>query len=220
MAKNNPKKTTFANAGFDSAVVFHYADNHYPVVVENLNGITLRSFNHEKIKIIIVGTFTPFEGRQRCMFYSSDANNLYEFIDDELPGLKELLDKEESGGPAEKRIIELLESKGIAFLDVIAYAAYDNEKKFDSAADSDIGCFCLDRDSFKHFLGKGIRFIANSRAAQTGFQRIVSYLGFKDTCVYCPQTVRGRKPANCSTPKTKENLKLYWRNLLYGEKHT
>lgn len=220
MGRKGKKCVTFSNAGFDASEVERFAKEsvHQTKPANNLNWITLKCFNQEKITTIIVGTFTPFDAREnRCMFYSSDANNMYEYIDDELPKLKKLLAAEETKANARERIINILESKGIAFLDVVGMVS-DGENP--CAADSSLGFFCLDKESFAPFLGKGIRFIVNSRTAETGFLRIARALGIEETCTYCPQTLRGKKAKDCSEPKTKENLKLRWRTLLYGEKHS
>jgi len=154
---------------------------------------TAENFNHlyddykintDKVTKIIVGTFTPWLGRKRGFFYSSDkegyTNPTFGYVDaylnngGHLQTLKEKLIKSPQNPDILKQIINYLVSNNIIFLDVIKCIS-DKEEK--SAADSDIKYFCLDADSFKKYLNREIVFFPNSRDAEWSLKQIFKYWG-------------------------------------------
>ena len=141
----------------------------------------VESFNQETTldddtKLLIVGTLTPPEGKDKY-FYSSEDNKIYGYIDEALSlcndySLKNLRDSFYHDGSnkdaIKEEIMNHLKENNIAFLDVIKYA----KRKKDSPGDKDIIVAELDYGAFKDL--KNVKtIIVNSRAAENAFDKII-----------------------------------------------
>lgn len=154
-----------------------------------------QSFNRnnaidENTKVIIVGTLTPYKGRQSGYFYSAPSNPTYGILDSyfgcnvfsklkggliEIPKDKTLIDN----------IKKELKNHHIAFLDVVKEAISPKT----SPADDDIHSLILDYDSFKN-INKDIVFICNSRAAEYALCKIQKNNKTTNKSLYAPQIAR------------------------------
>ena len=156
-------------------------------------------------KIIIVGTFTPKEGRNNGFFYSSNKNKMFEYINNARnTNLKK------PKGRNNKTIVQdlsFLQQERIMFLDVVEYN-YDSQNL--SAKDDDICFDSLDYKAFKNYLNKDILFICNSHNAYKSFLKILDKYNiknaFKGQYVYVPQIYR-RSPI-CLQQQWKDALDL------------
>ena len=159
-------------------------------IVDSLNDYEYaESFNLETTleddtKLLIVGTLTPPEGRNKY-FYSTNCNKIYGLIDRALNNggkLEELKDKFYCCSSNKKEVREeikeyLIENK-IAFLDVIKKAI---RNKY-SSDDEEIIVSELDYDAFKD-LKNVKKIIVNSRAAEDALKRIFNK-NFGDPEIY------------------------------------
>lgn len=177
----------------------------------NFNHLSLNFWNkkNKHPKIIIIGTFTPYDGRKKEFFYSSKKNNQLFFIDEKLLILKNKLQENSKNNLINdaviNEILEQLYQKGIMLLDIIKASI---DKTITSASDTDIAEFCLAKEDFKHYIyNENVNFIFNSRNSEYAFKLIFDDIDYiKDTrFFYLPQISRRIK---------KETLKNKWRDLL------
>ena len=130
-----------------------------------------RSFNYKvkdkdlkNVKVIIVGTISPYKAIKNGYFYTTDRNQMLKIIDEYFGS--NLSQLKNNPGQLHKEIIE----KRIAFLDVIHYAAIFPQE---SCADDDIAIFSLDYDKFKKLNNRNdIVYLFNSRNAEEAFKVI------------------------------------------------
>jgi len=166
------------------------------------------NFNHPEIdeitKVIIVGTFTPKNGRDNGYFYSSKRNEMYKILDNffyEVRNIKtkfsEIKNEIVNSPKNINKINELkneLKKYNIALLDVIDLAVSPD----DSASDDDIEMFNLDYDTFNKYSRTKAVFICNSRNAESAFDFIVKHNNAIVTKDYAPQiwrTTRAKRQA-------------------------
>lgn len=153
--------------------------------------------NHSKIdntiKAIIVGTYTPFKGRENGYFYSSPTNSMYEILDtyfgnSQFVKLKQELPKKPKDNAIINSIKDELYKNHIALLDVVDCAVSSKV----SASDDSISCFNLDYDSFKS-IPDDVVFICNSRNAESALKQIVKVNKLKNRIEYSPQILWKKK---------------------------
>lgn len=136
-------------------------------------------------KVIIVGTFTPYDGRQNGFFYSSNNNHQMEFINKELGELKQKLVENPNNEQKIKNILNKLKSLKIMFLDTV-YCNYDANQR--SAKDDLIVFDTLDNKAFEPYIKKDIRFICNSHNAELAFLKICEkFNSYPKEIIYVPQ---------------------------------
>ena len=157
------------------------------------NGGPFHSFNkdyhlvNDSTKVIIVGTITSPQGRgiNKDFYYMSPYNPMYRIIDTYYKSINKpsnFVTNKKAGNI--KAIINELNEKGIAFLDVIESCA--NPKN--SSLDNDLEDIKLDYEAFIG-INENIVMIANSKNAygallkikeKNGFTNIVKYVyGFR-----------------------------------------
>lgn len=157
--------------------------------VQLLNNYELtRSFNNESIvnkntKLIIVGTFTPPEGRKNGYFYSAGKNGVYKLLDNYFASKnskfvelkKDLINEKSNKTLCVKNIKNELQKFNIAFLDVIDFAIAPTQ----SCKDDDIKVFNLDYNSFKKKLDNmsDFNFVCTSKNAVMGLLCILEKFG-------------------------------------------
>ena len=143
--------------------------------LEVVSSCNLKNCVDENTRLIIVGTITPPEGAG--YFYTSPYNKIYGYIDaalnTDLKAKKKIL-HETKDLSVINEIIDILKSKGIAFLDVFDSVI----RKQKSPYDDDIKYYTLDIDSFKKNINA--KFICNSRLAEKCFLEICETLGISD----------------------------------------
>ena len=147
-----------------------------------------KSFNNdyrlvrEDTKVIIVGTITSPQGRgaNKDFYYMSPYNPMYRIIDNYFASIGKpsdfVINKKEGNI---KAIINELNKKGIAFLDVVESCS--NPKN--SSLDNDLEDIKLDYDSFKD-INENIVMIANSKNAYQALLRIKEENGFNNEVKY------------------------------------
>ena len=139
---------------------------------EAVRSCNSRNCVDENTRLIIVGTITPPEGAG--YFYTSPYNKIYGYIDaaldTDLKAKKKIL-HETKDLSVINEIIDILKSKGIAFLDVFDSVI----RKQNSPYDDDIKYYTLDIDSFKKNINA--KFVCNSRLAEKCFLEICETLG-------------------------------------------
>lgn len=172
------------------------------------------NYNHPEInedtKVIIVGTFTPKNGRDNGYFYSSKRNEMYKILDtffNEVKNIKtnfsEIKNQIVLSPKNENKINELklqLKKYNIALLDVIDLAVSPD----DSASDDDIEMFNLDYNTFKKYNNSKAVFICNSRNAESALNYIIQKNNSNIKTDYAPQIWR--------TSRQKRQLK--WNEVL------
>ena len=137
------------------------------------NGGPFQSFNKDyrlvnnATRVIIVGTITSPQGRgpNKNFYYMSPYNPMYRILDTYFKTTSFVKNKKEGNI---KGIINELNEKGIAFLDVVDSCS--NPKN--SSLDNDLEDIELDYESFKE-IDKSVMLIANSKNAYNALLRIV-----------------------------------------------
>lgn len=157
-----------------------------------------QSFNHNNAidgntKVIIIGTLTPYKGRQSGYFYSAPSNPTFGILDsyfgcNTFSKLKSKLSKLKQNKTVIEDIKEALKKYHIAFLDVVKEAI----SPISSPADNAIKELILDYDSFKN-INKDVVFICNSRAAEYALCKIQKKNNTTNTILYAPQIARIKK---------------------------
>ena len=151
------------------------------------------NWKDDRVVYIIIGTLTPYDGRENGYFYASQGGNAQiRIIDKAIPncGIKKLYEDLQKD-PKNDNIIESIKNKlselGIAFLDVI-YKAYSPNRP-GMASDALIGDFLLDIKTFKKVFNSNRNFvyICNSKKAQEAFNYICSILGEVKPSKFCSQ---------------------------------
>ena len=162
-------------------------DNELPAV-DNFNSIYHEDKYKEYIfdpKVIIVGTFTPYDGRQNGFFYSSNNNHQMKFIDEDLGKLKQGLVADHKNEQIIKKILDKLKNLKIMFLDTV-YCNYDANQR--SAKDDLIVFDTLDDVPFEPYIKNDIRFICNSHNAVSAFLKICEkFNSYPKEIIYVPQ---------------------------------
>ena len=144
---------------------------------------SFKSFNsdyhlvNKTTKVIIVGTITSPQGRglNKDFYYMSPYNPMYRIIDAYFKSIghpSNFVINKKAGNI--KAIIDELNEKGIAFLDVIECCA--NPKN--SSLDDDLEDIRLDYDAFKD-IDEHIVMIANSKNAYNALLMIKEKKSFK-----------------------------------------
>lgn len=147
----------------------------------NFNNIYGKNRISKIPEIIIVGTFTPKEGRDNGFFYSSKKNKMFDYINNARN--INLLKPKGKNAKVIANNISLLQQENIMFLDVVEYN-YDSQNS--SAKDDDINFNSLDYNAFVNYLNKDILFICNSHNAYQSFEKIIEeYKRRKNTNVVC-----------------------------------
>lgn len=153
-----------------------YKDYSRKDVINALKEISIvRSFNNKndfelinkKIKVVIVGTLTPEEGRKRGYFYTANKTKMYDILDSYF-GNTNFTDYKHDFIDY-KKLQEQIYSKGIAFMDIVDTAIV---APANSSEDADISYFNLDYSSFKKIKNDSIVFICNSKNSEAGFKEI------------------------------------------------
>lgn len=153
-------------------------------IQKDSKGGTYHSFNkdyhlvNKTTKVIIVGTITSPQGRgsNKDFYYMSPYNPMYRIIDTYF-GSSNLVSNKKAGNIS--AIIDELQEKGIAFLDVIESCS--NPKN--SSLDDDLEDIKLDYDAFK-YIDENIIMIANSKNAYGGLLRIKEHNHLKNIIKY------------------------------------
>ncbi len=152
------------------------------------NGGPFHSFNktyylvNKTTKVIIVGTITSPQGRgtNKDFYYMSPYNPMYRIIDAYFKSIGEsshFVANKKAGNIA--AIIDELNEKGIAFIDVIE-SCYNSKN---SSLDNDLEDIKLDYEAFKN-IGEKIVMIANSKNAYQALLRIKEKNGFTNIVKY------------------------------------
>ena len=133
-------------------------------------------------KVIIVGTITSPQGRgtNKDFYYMSPYNPMYRIIDAYYKSIgkpSNLVTNKKSGNII--AIIDELNEKGIAFIDVIESCS--NPKN--SSLDNDLEDIKLDYESFK-YIDEKIVMIANSMNAYQALLKIKEKNGFTNIVKY------------------------------------
>lgn len=171
-----------------------------------------KSFNYDttyekgKTKFLIVGTYTPKDGRDVGYFYCSKDNPQYELIDLGFDDGKSLAKKK----GFVNQIKNILISRGIALLDVVKTAI----SRDDSASDEDILFYSLDYDAFQKIDFSGVKIVANSGNAEFRLRQILIKIGNQEIAErinLIPQRPRGRRKKG-ESPLNKRILKQQWLN--------
>lgn len=147
-------------------------------------GGSFHSFNkdyrlaNKNTKVIIVGTITSPQGRgiNKDFYYMSPYNPMYRILDSYFKTTSFVKYKKEGNI---KGIINELNEKGIAFLDVIGSCS----NKKNSSLDDDLEDIKLDYDSFKG-IDEHIVLIANSKNAYGALLKIVGRNHLKNEIKY------------------------------------
>lgn len=147
-----------------------------------------KSFNsdyhlvREDTKVIIVGTITSPQGRgiNKDFYYMSPYNPMYRIIDNYYKSINKpssfVINKKEDNITA---IINELNEKGIAFIDVVESCS--NPKN--SSLDNDLEDIKLDYEAFKS-INENIVMLANSKNAYQALLRIKEKNGFLNEVKY------------------------------------
>ena len=149
---------------------------------------SFKSFNsdyhlvNKTTKVIIVGTITSPQGRgfNKDFYYMSSYNPIYRIIDTYFKSVDKssnFVINKKAGNI--KAIIDELNEKGIAFLDVIECCT--NPKN--SSLDDDLEDIKLDYEAFKD-IDENIVMIANSKNAYNALLRIKEKNGFSNNVKY------------------------------------
>ena len=125
---------------------------------------------NETTKVIIVGTITSPQGRgaNKDFYYMSPYNQMYRIIDayyKSTDRTSNFVNNKKMGNI--KGIVDELNEKGIAFIDVIESCSNPNN----SSLDNDLEDIKLDYDAFKD-IGENIVMLANSKNAYEALIRI------------------------------------------------
>lgn len=154
-------KTIFNECQFNEEKVNERANEINDTPAYSLNGVYeslgIKDEDRNDIDLIIVGTFTPLEGRNKGMFYSTERNNVYRYLDNYFGNtcLQDLKDKfnedPENNKKVSKKIAEYVIKNRIIFLDVMKKRADGSQE---SPSDKQISYFCCDRDSFKPYINR------------------------------------------------------------------
>ena len=212
------KKKTFRgiakDTNFSVQKVEEQATKDHTKTVDNFNHLyDDYKINTDKVTKIIVGTFTPKQGRERGVFYSSDKNPMCGYIDaalkseTKLQNSKAKLQKTPQNADIIKEILQHIVDNQIMFLDVIKRISDRDEE---SAADNDIKCFCLDKDSFEKYINRNIKFIPNSRNAEWALNKIFDELkAYKDK-----ENTEGNYTPQFSRRVKREELHDRWEKVL------
>ena len=151
-------------------------------------GGSYKSFNkdyhliREDTKVIIVGTITSPQGRgiSKDFYYMSPYNPMYRIIDAYFYSTNKpsnfVVNKKAGNIPA---IIEELEEKKIAFVDVIESCS--NPKN--SSLDDDLEDIKLDHEAFKG-INESIVLLANSKNAYNALLKIAEHNHLKNEIKY------------------------------------
>lgn len=154
----------------------------------------------ESTKVVIVGTLTPYRGRQNGFFYSSPTNRMFEILDAYLSQINKPsnlleLKKQLINNPKNCNIIDKLKAElsknNIALLDVINSAVASKI----TASDDEIVYFDLDYDAFARLKDKNIVFVCNSRNAECALQIISKHNNQDMKIDFAPQIWRKSKQA-------------------------
>ena len=152
------------------------------------NGGPFHSFNkdyhlvNKATKVIIVGTITSPQGRgiNKDFYYMSPYNPMYRIIDAYFNSIgkpSNFVSNKKVGNI--KAIIDELDEKGIAFIDVIESCS--NPKN--SSLDNDLEDIKLDYEAFKD-INKNVVMLANSKNAYQALLRIKEKNGFSNIVKY------------------------------------
>lgn len=195
-------KLSKMNANFEDKVIEHSEieklDNS---VLNTLNIEKADSFNNystideQETKLVIVGTITPWNGKNLGYFYTSGRNKVYRILDDffNLSGtqdsfvnLKKKL-KATNNNSKKADIVNLvkenLKNRKIAFVDVIKTAIREKN----NSNDDKIILYSLDLDTFKKCENVE-KFICTSKNTASCLTNIFDNLGFNtNKIVVCPQ---------------------------------
>jgi len=158
------------------------------------------NFNHPEIdettKVIIIGTFTPKNGRDNGYYYCSKRNEMYKILDTFFYDVKNIktrfseIKAELVENPKNNDKINELKNEfkkyNIALLDVLDYAVSPD----DSPADDDIEFFNLDYKTFNKYKNSKAVFICNSRNAESAFEIITKHNSCELKKDYAPQIWR------------------------------
>ena len=151
-------------------------------------GGSFHSFNKDyrlvnnTTKVVIVGTITSPQGRgiNKDFYYMSPYNPMYRIIDTYFKSISKpsnfVVNKKQGNF---KAIINELNEKGIAFLDVIESCS--NPKN--SSLDNDLADIKLDYEAFKG-INENIAMLANSKNAYQALLRIKEKNGFNNIIKY------------------------------------
>ena len=154
----------------------------------NGRGGTYKSFNNdyhlinEDTKVIIVGTITSPQGRgtNKDFYYMSPYNPMYRIIDAYFYSTNKpsnfVINKKAGNIPA---IIEELEEKKIAFIDVVKTCS--NPKN--SSLDDDLEDIQLDYEAFKG-INENVVMLANSKNAYNALLKIAKHNKLKNNIKY------------------------------------
>ena len=157
-------------------------------ILKDGKGGPFHSFNKDyhlvnnNTKVIVVGTITSPQGRgtNKNFYYMSPYNPMYRIIDTYFSSIGEpsnfVINKKVGNITA---IIDELNEKGIAFLDVIESCF--NPKY--SSLDNDLEDIKLDYESFKG-INENIAMLANSKNAYNALLRIKEKNGFTNIVKY------------------------------------
>lgn len=166
--------------------------------VPSFNSHPKNNYLNENIKYIVVGTLTPFDGRENGYFYAAKNNSQIKMIDYAFENKKlqekyELLSNNKKNCDVIDEIISILNDRKIAFLDVIKEGFSPNQ--IGCAKDELIYPFILDKESFRKLIqkNKNVNFICNSRFSEEALVTILSSIKKDMTCdnnhkiYFCPQ---------------------------------
>ena len=157
-------------------------------ILLDCKGGSFHSFNKDyhlvgkTTKVIIVGTITSPQGRgiNKDFYYMSPYNPMYRIIDAYFKSKgkpSNFVNNKKAGNTT--AIIDELNEKGIAFLDVVESCS--NPKN--SSLDNDLEDIKLDYESFKG-IDENVVMIANSKNAYQALLRIKENNGFSNVVKY------------------------------------
>lgn len=164
--------------------------NNIPPNYEYFESFNSNNAVDDNTKVIIVGTLTPYKGRNNGYFYSAKGNPVYEILDNYFicnifVELKNQLISRPKDTVKINKIKQELRNHNIAFLDVIKEAI----SPIDTSADNAIKELILDYDAFKN-IKNDVVFICNSRAAEYALNIIKDKNNLSNTTEYVPQYSR------------------------------
>lgn len=156
----------------------------FKAIQKDGNGGPFHSFNkdyhlvNKTTKVIVVGTVTSPQGRgtDKDFYYMSPYNPMYRILDSYFRTTSFVKYKKEGNI---KAIINELNEKGIAFLDVIESCS--NLKN--SSLDNDLEDIKLDYEAFKD-IKENVVMLANSKNAYNALLRIAEHNNLKNKIEY------------------------------------
>lgn len=168
------------NCLFDSSN-YEIASSVVPIDINDLS-----DEEKKKVKIIIVGSITPWNGNG--WFYTAPRTKMYKVLDQVIPNAN--FDYLKSNGKINE-LKEVLKKEGIYFIDVFKKVI----RQKNAASDKAIMFGTLNDDAFTNFINglnnNKLLVVANSKLSYDLCNRILTRNNLKDKCVFLdkPHTI-------------------------------